>query len=107
MTVRSYIRRYLKALYNEIGDWIEEHAERASNLLLFSICYGEDYITQFLDHLLIAMYKSVLKNDNALIQKNIKLCFRLMGRYIVPDSYGVLFGQAIRNELASYYTWTA
>ena len=43
--VRSYCRRYLRALYREIGDWIQEHQERASNLLLFSICYVEDFMT--------------------------------------------------------------
>ena len=43
--VRSYVRRYLKALFKEIGDWIEEHAERSSNLLLYSICYTEEFMT--------------------------------------------------------------
>jgi len=105
--VRSYVRRYLKALFKEIGDWIEEHAERASNLLLFSICYSEDYMTHFLDQLLMSMYKSILKNDNKLIQKNIPLCFRLLGRYINPNSWGPLVIQAIRSELASFYSFTA
>jgi len=105
--VRSYVRRYLRALFKEIGDWIEEHAERASNLLLYSICYGEEFMTQFLDHLLISMYKSVLKNDNKLIQHNIPLCFRLLGRYVAPNSYGPLVIQAIKNELASFYSYTA
>ena len=43
--VKSYVRRYLKALYKEIGEWIEEYAERASNLLLYSICYVEEFMT--------------------------------------------------------------
>ena len=30
LLVRSYVRRYLQALYREIGDWIEEHQARAS-----------------------------------------------------------------------------
>ena len=62
--VRSYVRRYLKALYAEIGAWQEGHQERASNLLLFSICYVEEFMTQYLDHLLVAMYKSILNKEN-------------------------------------------
>ena len=62
--VRSYVRRYLKALYHEIGDWIQEHQERASNLLVYSICYVEEFMTQYLDHLLVAMYKAILNKEN-------------------------------------------
>ena len=43
--VRSYVRRYIKAIYHEMGDWIEENAERASHLLLYSIVYSEDFMT--------------------------------------------------------------
>lgn len=43
--VRSYVRRYLHALYKEINDWIEENRERASNLLLSCILYTEDFMT--------------------------------------------------------------
>lgn len=62
--VRSYVRRYLRAIYTEIGDWIEEHAERTSSLLLYSICYTEEFMTQYLDNLLIAMYKASLIDNN-------------------------------------------
>ena len=88
--VRSYVRRYLKALYREITDWIQEHQERASKLLMFSICYVEEFMTQYLDHLLVAMYKSVLNKENKEVIKNIPYCFRLLGRYVTPKSYGPL-----------------
>ena len=105
--VRSYCRRYLKALYREIGDWIQEHQERASNLLLFSICYVEDFMTQYMDHMLVAMYKAILNKENKLVMKNVPLSFRMLGRYVNPTSYGPLIIQAIRNELASFYQYTA
>lgn len=105
--LRSYVRRYLKALYREIGDWIADHQERASYLLLYSICYVEEFMTQYLDHLLIAMYKAILNQENKLVQKNITLCFRLLGRYVAPKSYGPLVISAIRNELASFYSSTS
>jgi len=82
--VRSYVRRYLKALYNEINDWIEENRERSAQLLLCSIIYTEDFMTQYLDHLLVAMYKSVLEPTNKVIKQIIPLTLKLLGRYCSP-----------------------
>lgn len=65
--VRSYVRRYLKALYAEIGAWIQDHQERAANLLMYSICYVEEFMTQYLDHLLVAMYKAILNKENKVV----------------------------------------
>ena len=107
LLVRSYVRRYLHALYKEIGDWIEEHAERSSNLLLYSICYTEEFVTQYLDHLLVAMYRASLVKNNKTIRTNIPMCFRMIGRYVAPKSYNDLVMRALKNELASYYTFTA
>jgi len=45
LLVRSYVRRYLKALYRELGEWIQEHQSRASNLLMYSVCYVEEFMT--------------------------------------------------------------
>lgn len=60
MLVRSYVRRYIKAIFQELTDWLEENTERTSNLLLFSIIYSEDFMVQFMDEMLVNMYKSVL-----------------------------------------------
>ncbi len=62
--VRSYVRRYLTALYKEVTDWIEENRVRASYLLLCCIIYTEDFMTQYLDHTLVALYKTILEADN-------------------------------------------
>jgi len=53
------------------------------------------------------MYKAILITSNKTIVKNIPLCFRLLGRYVIPKSYEKLVIQAIRNELASYYAYTS
>mmetsp|Transcript_33001 Transcript_33001/g.50530 ORF Transcript_33001/g.50530 Transcript_33001/m.50530 type:complete len:384 (+) Transcript_33001:1458-2609(+) len=74
---------------------------------MFSICYVEEFMTQYLDHLLVAMYKSVLNKENKVVSKNIPFSFLLLGRYTSPKSYGPLVVQAIRNELASFYQHTA
>lgn len=104
--VRSYVRRYLHALYKEVTDWIQESRERASNLLLCSIIYTEDFMTQFLDHLLVALYKAVLEKDNKVVKQKIPECLRYLGRYCKPEAYSTYLVSAISNELASFYPHT-
>lgn len=79
--VRSYVRRYIKAIFHELGDWLEENAERTSNLLLYSIVYSEDYMVQFMDEMLVKMYKVVLSKSNKVLMKNMPICFKYLGRY--------------------------
>ena len=74
---------------------------------MYSICYVEEFMTQYLDHLLIAMYKAIVQTENKVVKKNIPICFKLLGRYTQPRSYGPLVISAIRNELASFYTYTS
>lgn len=89
-----------------MGDWIEENAERASHLLLFSIVYSEDFMTQFMDEMLVALYKVVLNTTNKVIMKRVSLSFRMLGRYCPPAAYEDLLTSAIKNELASYFPFT-
>lgn len=63
-------------------------------------------MTQYLDHLFVAMYKAIIQTQNKLVEKNIPICFRLLGRYVTPKSYGSLMIQAIKCELASFYSYT-
>ena len=104
--MRSYVRRYVKAIFFELGDWIDENAERASNLLLYSLIYSEDYIVQHMDEMLVKMYKVILQKDNKVLMKNMPLCFRFLGRYCMPISYEKLIIPAISNELASCFSYT-
>ena len=60
-----------------------------------------------MDHMLVAMYKAILNKENKLVMKNVPLSFRMLGRYVNPNSYGPLIIQAVRNELASFYQYTA
>lgn len=63
-------------------------------------------MTQFLDELLVAMYKVVNKKDNKIIAKNIPLAFNMLGRYCMPYSYETHIMTALKNELASHYPYT-
>lgn len=107
LLVRAYVRRFLKALYGEIGSWIEAHQLRAAHLLMYSVCYVEEFMTQYMDHLLVAMYKAILRKDNDKILVMVKDIFRLMGRYVAPKSYMLFLIKAMSNQLASYYAYTS
>ena len=74
-------------------------------MVLYSIIYSEDYMTQFLDNLLVCLYKVVLDKSNKLIKRNIELSIRMIGRYCSPKSYQTLIMSAIKNELASFYSY--
>lgn len=63
-------------------------------------------MVQYLDHLLVALYKAILDNENKIVKKNIPLCLEMLGRYCPPKAYSPLIFSAIKNELASYYPHT-
>jgi hypothetical protein len=68
IVVKSYTYRYLKAVYKELSDWIIENRQRAAHLLLSLIIYTEDYITQYLDHLMLSLYKAVLEKEDKILK---------------------------------------
>ena len=106
MLVRSYVRRYIKAIFAELSDWMEDAVNRTSNLLLYSIIYAEDFMVQFMDEMLVGMYRVVLQKDNKVLMKNIPASFRYLGRYCMPYTYEKLVIPAISNELASCFAHT-
>jgi len=79
--VRQYTRRYITCLYREISDWIESSRQRASNLLLISIIYTEEFMINFLDNLLVSLYKAVLTKEDKVLNKKIPMIIRYLGRY--------------------------
>jgi hypothetical protein len=89
-----------------LGDWLETSRERASFLVLFSIIYCEEWMTQFMDNLLVALYKVVLEKSTKQVRSNIELSLKFLGRYCSPKSYQQLLMSALKNELASFYSYT-
>ena len=63
-------------------------------------------MTQYLDHLLVALYKGIGEKENKVVMKNLPLCLKYLGRYCPPVAYGTLILQAIRNEIASMFPHT-
>ena len=74
---------------------------------MYSVCYVEEFMTQYMDHLLVAMYKAILRKDNKQILDLVKDIFRLLGRYVTPKAYMPFLVKAMSNQLASYYGYTA
>jgi len=104
--VRQYVRRYIHSLYKEVSDWLETSRERSSFLVMYSIIYSEDYMTQFLDNLLVSFYKVVMEKNTKIVRTNIQKSLSLLGRYCSPKSYTSLIMSAMKNELASFYSYT-
>ena len=73
MVVRSHVRKFWNALYKEIKDTSLDNRVRSSKLFLVNIIYAEDYMTQFLDHIIRNLiWHSVAKNkDENIIAENI------------------------------------
>jgi hypothetical protein len=87
MIIRQYVRRYIKNVQNEVSCWIEENAGRASYLLLYSIIYTEEHMTQFLDRLLIALYRAIMERGSKTVMINIPLSLKYIARYCNPSTY--------------------
>ena len=102
--VRNYTRRYLKAVYKELSDWIVENRQRAAHLLLSLVIYTEDYITQYLDHLLLSLYKAILEKDDMQLKQKLETWTVMLGRYWMPKSYIPFLFSALTGDYT--YSWS-
>ena len=59
-----------------------------------------------MDNLLVSLYKVILEKEDKIIIKNIPIALKLLGRYVMPQHYQTLIISAIKNELASFYSYT-
>lgn len=104
IVVKSYTNRYLKAVYKELSDWIIENRQRAAHLLLSLIIYTEDYITQYLDHLMFNLYKAVLEKEDKILKLKLETWVVLIGRYWMPKSYIPFVFSAISGDYT--FSWS-
>jgi len=101
MFIRSHIFKFLKALYRELHDWNVEAKIRASQMLLCAIVYAEDLLTQHLEPLLFATYRTLLDAETPEVPKTIAIVFKLIGRYCPPVSYFKLIKAVIKCEVGT------
>ena len=99
---RQYIRRYLNAIFHELGDWISTSRLYSSNLLLALIIFTEDSITQHLEKFLTCMSTALMINNSPEILKNLELATRLVGRFVDTNSYMPQVLAAIRVRYGFY-----
>lgn len=84
---RQYIRRYLKAIFVEIADWISTSREYSANLLLALVIFTEDFITQNLDTFLSSMYRALTLTQKEEVRWSLEMTVKLVGRFVDPASY--------------------
>jgi hypothetical protein len=100
---RQYVRRYLNAIFVELGDWISASRLHSSNLLLALLIFTEDSITMYLEKFLSCMCKAMMINTNSKeISKNLELATKLVGRYVDCESYMPQVLAAIRVRYGLY-----
>jgi hypothetical protein len=68
-----------------------------------TIIYTEEHMTQFLDRLLIALYRLLIERSSKTVMINIPLSIKFIARYCNPSTYSPLYIQPIHKELAAFY----
>jgi len=101
--VKNYINRYLMAIMRELEDWQEENRERSVNLLLCSLVYSEDRITQHIDKMFLPIYKALIQPATKVIAAKLPFCLILIGQYLKPKIYLPLVIIAIKGDLLAEY----
>jgi hypothetical protein len=86
--IKKYVRRYIKNLCKEFDSIEESIRVRVANLMLFSIVFTEEHITEYLDEILLCFEKELsrTKNFNKEIQEIIAKTLKLIGRFCDYDS---------------------
>lgn len=99
---RQYVRRYLNAIFIELGDWISASRLYSSQLLLALIIFTEESITMYLEKFLTCMCKAMNINNSAEILKNLETATKLVGRFVETDSYMPQVLSAVRVRYGIY-----
>lgn len=103
--IRSHVRKFFHALYKELKDWKVENREKAGNLMLLSIIYSEDFMTQFLYECIPALLEHTIPKDkeNYKLSEKICKCFELLGRYCDFSSFLPIIKSNLTGEYSDQY----
>jgi hypothetical protein len=95
--IKKYVRRYIKNLCKEFDSIEESIRARVANLILYSIVFTEEHITEYLDQTLLCFERelSKTKNKNKDIQETIIKTLKLIGRFCDYDSISHLLFSTI------------
>ena len=89
--VRNHIRRYIMATFNDVCDFRDCSALNAGRLLVFSIAYAEEKITEWLQPMSQALIKfysgRAYQSGDGEVLKTYDCAARLTGAYVDPASY--------------------
>jgi hypothetical protein len=99
---RQYIRRYMNAIFVELGDWISASRLYSSQLLLALIIFTEDAITMYLEKFLTCMCKALMINNSGEVLVNLETATKLVGRFVETGSYMPQVLSAVRVRYGLY-----
>jgi hypothetical protein len=103
--IKKYVRRYIKNLCKEIDSIEESIRVKVANLILFSIAFTEEHITEYLDQILLCFERelSKTKNTNKEVQAAMIQSLKLLGKFCDYDSISNLIFPTIEGNLNANY----
>jgi len=88
MYVRDVVSRFLKPLLGELKSWQSETRQHAAKMLRVVLIFMEEHITMELKNVMTALLRNVCTDS---IEKEMRECCELLGRFVPPEAYlGVL-----------------
>lgn len=105
LLVKKYARRYIKNICKEFDAIDESTRVRVANLLLFSIIYNEENITEYLDEIFICFEREMSKTKgiNHDIRTPLIKALKLIGRFCDYESITNLIFPTIEGKLNANY----
>eukprot|EP01017_Pseudomicrothorax_dubius_P050798 TRINITY_DN9670_c0_g1_i1.p1 TRINITY_DN9670_c0_g1~~TRINITY_DN9670_c0_g1_i1.p1 ORF type:complete len:799 (-),score=96.49 TRINITY_DN9670_c0_g1_i1:535-2931(-) len=102
--VRNHVRRFFKPLYAELRDWRQTSRAKAANLLLVSVVYTEELMTQHLDAFILGSISAfhAPEKDDAPILATLRVTYKLIGRFCEARSFLPIVASCARGELVQH-----
>jgi hypothetical protein len=107
LLIKKYLRRYIKNLCKEYESIEESIKIKVSNLILFSIIFAEDGVTEFLDEIILCFEREIVRikggrgtnRDSNKIIEPLYLALKFVGRYCDYDSVTKLIFPTLVGDL--------
>lgn len=112
--IKKYLRRYIKSLCKEFESIDNEIRLKCANLLMYSICYSEEVINEFLNDILLCLFKEACKdkyseyyicnnksdeNEIKHMKERLISISQLIGRYVDYDSIVNVVYPSLKGEV--------
>eukprot|EP00002_Diphylleia_rotans_P030051 TRINITY_DN6159_c0_g1_i1.p1 TRINITY_DN6159_c0_g1~~TRINITY_DN6159_c0_g1_i1.p1 ORF type:complete len:852 (+),score=132.86 TRINITY_DN6159_c0_g1_i1:162-2717(+) len=86
LLVRHRLGQIINSTLPDLADWTVNARVRSASMLRNLMIYAEEYVTQHLEAVLMALYKSCRDSESLVVQKSMN-CLEVIGLYVSPDTY--------------------